>query len=244
MTLYLQRALPLGALAIALPATALAEKIPVDGAGDLPHHRYRIEAKAVEVLNDDELLGKLAAELRADLLSNLEKYEVRDKTTLQEYYGVLGAIAMLEGRPDDFRRYRNIQAELEKREGYALTMGLFILSYLDAVESEAPDLEAAIAAELRERTYALPYDVVKEAIREKKGRAEAFSRSMMENGIATKLQPSLDRTKGKLSQGQAQLLVATGFSFRFFVPYRPLIAEVYGEYLSAHEARAAETAAE
>ena len=211
-----------------------SQKILVEKADDLPPHTYQVEGKATDYLTDDAKLMKLAAALEKDLLSDLDKYEIPDKTTLQGYYGSLGMIALLEGRNDDYRRYRTLSLALEEKEAQRLVSGLFTLSYLEAVEEGAVDLDAAIADKMRARMKDLPYDVVGDLVKSSKGQAEIVSQTLMEGGMESRTQPIIDQAGGTVSKDIAQGLVRSGYTVRRYLPYKHILVDVYGEYLDAH----------
>ncbi|MBU0691120.1 hypothetical protein KKH18_04820, partial [bacterium] len=100
----------------------LAEKIKIEKMDDLPRYTYKIDMKAVELFDNEEALMKLAMEVKRDLLADLEKYEILDNNTLQDYYSNLGTIAILEGDWDKYLEYLAMRRELETKEANRLTM--------------------------------------------------------------------------------------------------------------------------
>lgn len=212
-----------------------ADKIKVEKADDLPRHTYKIEMKAVEIIDNDAELSKLADAIKADLLDDLEKYEIPDKTTLKGYYGALGMIAFLKGNYDEFHKYNTMSIELEEKEALKLTSGLFSRSLIAAKRSGDEDLMAAV-----KRTYAalvnpLPYDVVGAELKGTKGRAEMMTRNLIVGMIETRTQPILDQSDGEAGKDIALGLVGAGYTIRNFIPYSVPIVEVLTAYLDAHE---------
>ena len=78
-----------------LSSAALAQKIKIEKLDDLPRHTYKIDQSVVSFIEDDAAIKKLAAEVKEDILADLEKYEISDKSTLQVMYASLGKIAMI-----------------------------------------------------------------------------------------------------------------------------------------------------
>ena len=97
----MKQLLVLFTLSLVLATPALAEKIRIEKADDLPRHTYQIEGKASELVQDREAIMALAAKVKADLEADLETYDIPDATTLQGYYATLRTIAFLEGRNED-----------------------------------------------------------------------------------------------------------------------------------------------
>jgi hypothetical protein len=217
----------------ALPGRA-GEKIKIEKLDDLPRHTYRLDVKAAALLDDDEALLKLAGEVRRDLEDDLAKYEITDATTLKSYYGVLGMIAFLEERYDDYLAFIEKRRQLEDKESQKLMTGLVGRSLVAAARSGESDRVAAFEREFAQLVNALPYEVVEADVKQAKGQAEIFSRTLLDGVIESRLQPVLDKSDGEMSKDIAEGLVANGWMVRHYVPVQPRIAAVYSAYLDAH----------
>ncbi|MEA2030448.1 MAG: S8 family serine peptidase [candidate division Zixibacteria bacterium] len=213
----------------------IAEKIKIERLDDLPRYTYKLDIKAVELLDDDEALLKLAHELKTDLKNDLEKYEILDKTTLKGYYGVLGVIAMLDHRYDDYHKYLKMSKQLEEKEAKRLTAGLFTNSYIAAVSGDNKDILAAIKKEYSNRVNGLPYEVVGDELESSKGRAEMISRNLIVGIVGSRIQPILDKTNGEISKDVAEQLVSMGYTIHNYLPYNSIVVEVLDAYIDANK---------
>ncbi|HOD66633.1 MAG TPA: S8 family serine peptidase [candidate division Zixibacteria bacterium] len=228
----------LAALAILLGGLALtgraADKIKIEKLDDLPRHTYRIAVKAAEVPVNPEALAALAAAVKADLLADLERYEIPDATTIKNYHSDLGAIALLEA---DFAAYETHIAavrDLEDKEAQKLTTGLTGRAYAAAMaapEAQRPEAYRTAYAAL---VNALPYDVVEAQLRSTKGMAEMMSENLVLGLAESKYQPLVDSTGGVISKDVALSLLKTATMLRTIIPYRESIAGVIDAYLAAH----------
>ena len=218
-----------------LSAPAFAQKIKIEKLDDLPRHTYKIDVKAVELFDNDEAFNKLMAEVKRDLLDDLEKYEIPDKNTVMGYYGTLGSIALLEGRWDDYRGWLDKRVALEDKESLRLTSGLFALSYVEAVTSGAADLDGAIAKAYAARLEALPYKTVEAELKSSKGMAEMFSRNLIEGLISTRVQKTLDESGGEMGKDIAHGLVRYNQLVRMYLPHKEAVIGELSAYLDAHE---------
>ncbi len=212
-----------------------AQKIKIEKLDDLPRHIYQLDVKAAELFDNDEVLMKLAHELQKDLETDLEKYEISDNTTLKNYYGTLGVIAMLDKRYDDYLKYHKMSVALEDKEASRLTSGLFTRSYIAAVRSGNEDLPAAIKEEYSRLVNALDYDIVGAELKSSKARAEIFSRNFLEGMVNSRIQPVLDKSGGEAGKDMAKQLVGIGYSVRNFLVYKHIIVEILETYLKANE---------
>ena len=218
---------------MAQPVTA--EKIKIEKLDDLPRYTYKVEIKAVELIENDESLLKLAHELKADLENDLEKYEISDKTTLKGYYGILGVIAMLDKDYDNYLKYLEESKQLEEKEALRLTAGLFSSSYIAAVRSGNEDLPVTIKNEYSSRVNELSYDVVGDELKSSKARAEMFSRNLIVGIVDSRIQPILDKTGGEISKDVAKQLVSMGYSMRYYIPYKSVLVEVLDAFIDANK---------
>lgn len=104
-----------------------ASKPVITRKDDLPRHSYQLDIDVVDLYlpeNRAALLG-LADEVEADILADLGSYDIQDDKTVEEFYGVLANIAILEERWQDYLALLARQRELEPKEANRLTMGLY-----------------------------------------------------------------------------------------------------------------------
>ncbi len=227
---------PIAAVAlIAFVGIAQAkEKIKIEKLDDLPRHTYKVEAKAVDFCKDHDVALKLAEQVKTDLLSDLDTYEIDDATTLKEYYGSLGTIAMLEGNYDDYKMYLGKVRELEDKEALKLTAGMTSLAYIAA--QEAPEAERAdvFRRTLADQVDQLPFTTVEAQIKQLKGRYEMISENLMVGMMDSRVQPILDQANGEISKDIALSLIGAAAAIQLYLPYQKEIVAVAGEYLDGH----------
>lgn len=211
-----------------------AEKIKIEKLDDLPRHTYKIDMKAVEFLDNETALMKLAEEVNADLVADLEKYDIQDKTTLQGYLADLGQIAFLKGDYETYLKHLQKRRELEDKEATRLTMGMVAEAYVKAKKAGG-EFGPAFKAELRKTLDPLPYPVIEANIKAAKGSFEMMSKSLTIGGIEAGVQPILDKTGGEMSKDLATGLIGAAFSMKVMLPLKDDVVAVYGDYLKAHE---------
>jgi subtilisin family serine protease len=226
--------LSLGVLLIGSPAVH-AEKIKIEKADDIPPHAYKITMKAVELVENEKAVKKLAKKIQGDLEKDLEKYDIEDKTTLKEYYANLGMIALVGKRFDDYLKYLEMRRELEDKEAARLTTGLFARAYIKAAQSGNEDMQAAFKREYTALVTPLPYDVVGSDLESTKGRAEIFSKNLFIGIINEQIQPIIDKNKGEVDKDNAMSLVSFYYIFNMYLPHKNTVVEVLSAYLDAHK---------
>lgn len=213
---------------------AAAEKIVIEKLDDLPRYTYQVDVKAAEFPRNDEAVMALAAEVKEDLLADLEKYEIKDQNTVQEYYSNLAMIAMLEEDYDAYLKYNEKVRELEMKEAKRLTSGLAGRAYIAAQDAPEGERQEAFRAAYAELVNPLPYDMVEPQLKQAKGMTEMLSENLIVGITESRLQPMLDQTDGEISKDVALTLLGTTNTVRFFLPFKDQVNAVLTEYLDAH----------
>ncbi len=222
---------------LAFAQSAAAGKIKIEKLDDLPRHTYTIQVKAVALFEDDEALKQLISDFKKDLLSDLDTYEINDKTTLKDYYQKLGIVALLEENYDDYLDYLQKRNDLEDKEPLKLTRGLFAKAYIAALKAEPDDFRAALKSEYEKRVNALPYEVVADELKTTKGQTDIISKNLMVGMINERIQPILDGSHGEMSKDIAASLISFNYTVRYYLPYKDIVGEVLSAYLDAHQVK-------
>lgn len=228
------------ALVLAGFQLAHAGKIKIEKLDDLPRYTYKINVKAVDLLDNDAALMKLAAEVKKDLENDMEKYEIDDKTTLQAYYSNVGIIALLENDYDTYLSFLDKRKKLEDKLSTKLTMGLFTQAYIKAKRATGGDFMANFRAELKKLVEALPYAECEADIKQTKGSSEIVSRNLVAGLLESRIQPILDGSDGEMSKDIATSLLSNAFTVRYYLPLKDIVTEVYGAVIATHEVKKAD----
>ncbi|WP_240732903.1 S8 family serine peptidase [Halioglobus maricola] len=224
-------------LLVALPLAAAAAKPVIETQDDLPRHTYELNIKVVDLYAEEnrEVLRELADQVQADVEGDLAKYDIRDDNTVQGFYSVLGTIAILEGRWQDYLDYLGKRRELESKDANRLTMGLFGEA-LATVELAGKGGDAeALQAELTRLVEALPYSTVQDNLKSGKGRSEILTEALVLGNMESTYQPLVDNTGGEISYDVASTLVSVSFTLDSFIPNRAIVGTVYADYIAAND---------
>ncbi len=220
-------------LVTAAPLVAGEKKI-LEKLDDLPRHTYSVEGKAVDFIRDEAKVLALATEVRRDVEADLAEWEIDDKTTLKGFHSILGTIAFLQGRYDDYLAELDSARALEEKESSRLMSGLVGASWVAALRSGGGDTLDVFRREFEERVNALPYETVEAQVKRSKGMMELLTENLLLGGIESTLQPLVDDTGGKVSRDVASRLIGAFYTLRDILPLRDAIAAVYAAYLDAH----------
>lgn len=219
------------------PSAADADDRPViSKKDDLPRHSYRISVPAVDLYlpeNRGQLL-ELAQKLKTDVEADMAAYDIRDDSTVQDFYGDLGSVALLEGRWADYLALLEQRRELETKEANRLTMGLVGEAFARAELEQAEDRDAFVADFLTRRLAELPYETVQDNLKSTKGSSEILSRALVLGSIESGVQPVLENTGGEMSYDIAARLVGAPFTLDYFIPSAPTVNRVFGAVIDAN----------
>ena len=227
------------AAAAAADATAAqAGKPVITRKDDLPRHSYRLDVKVTDLYlpeNRPALLG-LAQAVQADILEDLATYDIRDDTTVRDYYAVLGSIALLEERWQDSLDLLAKQRALETKEANRLTMGLYSEA-LARARLAGGDTDKALKQNMEQALQALDYAVVQDNLKSARGRTEILSKALVLGNLESSYQPIVDKTSGEISYDIASSLVSASVTFDYYLQDAPVINEVYSAKIGANTVR-------
>ncbi len=220
------------------PPPPAAAKLPVASLDDLPVHTYPLEGTAGEMFADPAKMDRLQKAYAADLQSDLETYDIRDEATLQDKYGSMALMALMEGRDQDalgwFDKVRDLEDKESAKQMNSLTNRALIAARAKVgAGADQAALEAAFRDELTARVAALDWDVVQDAVKGGKGRAEFLSENLMTGMIDSRIAPAAE-AMGSLSSDLAGQLLGMRYMVDNVLPLNPVVAEVYGEAIAAN----------
>jgi subtilisin family serine protease len=209
--------------ALAFPAAA-QEKVKITRADELPRRTYQLQGKALEILDDEAQLGRLADEALKNVLGDLAKYDIEDKSTLVRYYGILSQLYVFKGDYDNALKYVLLQRELENKPAAKLTTGLFLETY-GKTRREVPNETSAEFKKAFEKNLAaayakMPYAVIGESVEANKGQLSLQNVEVTLGGIESSLQPVLDKTNGVVPEGVALQLIAVRNALKYQFPLK------------------------
>jgi subtilisin family serine protease len=191
-------------------APASAEKKKITKQDDLPRHTYEMSMPASELLASHDAVLALAEEVRKNLESDLETYDIEDKTTLQGIHSNLMTIAILEERWDDaLARLEKVRG-LEDKEAIRATTGLGTESRIAAIRatgSTDPEVyRDTFRDEYAKRVNALDWNLVADVLQGTKAQMEMVSESLILGLAKEQLDPIVEKS-GEVSQPIANQLI-------------------------------------
>ena len=227
--------------AIAVAADTVAAPTPADKPvitrkDDLPRHTYQLDLKVVDLYLPENraTLTALADAVEADILADLSTYDIQDDKTVQEYYAVLGSVALLEERWQDYLDLLAKQRALETKEANRLTMGLYSEA-LARSRLAGGDQDKALQKNMEQAVQSLDYTVVQDNLKRARGRTEILSEALVLGNLDSSYQPVVDKTSGKISYDIASTLVSASFTLDHYLRDAATINKVYSAQIAAND---------
>ncbi|MEO7012764.1 MAG: S8 family serine peptidase [Dokdonella sp.] len=218
--------------------SAPATRIVIHTQSELPTYSYKIKAPSIKVLLDDnaELLS-LADAVSKDTEATLAKYEIEDKATLAEMYGVLRDAALLRGDAKATRANSAKIRELADKPAAKLTSGLREDAVAAAIAAgdDPSTRKSAFTDAFATSIARLPWEVVGDDMNSMKMESETPNLGTLIRGMAeSKFDPALKQS-GQLSWKVAQRVIFVAVFQRRLEPYFPEVTAALGKYIVAHK---------
>ncbi len=222
--------------------TAFSQKQKITSADQLPRRTVALEGKVSDIFNDDKKLDQLAQEIYQNLLSDLEQFEIEDKSTLISYESYLLQFEFY------FGNYQNIPArlekirELEEREEDKLVTGLTAQSQLEALKYHSLNSEAYFKAFGESYTQAinqLPYDKIEQFVTNTINRYNMLNTDIILPTLETQLQPYIDNGNGQVLEQIAAAIILNKAAMKYnFVLKEPILQALESYKASNTEGKA------
>ena len=230
-TLFCALCLPIAG-PLSSSASGAEGKIKITKLSDLPPHTYAISGKPSVMVEDKAAMLDLGSRVEADIVKDLNTYEIEDHTTLKRFASMQVSIAMLR---KDFDKARTLLEQirgLEDKPADKLTTGLVIHAIIAGDQAPPDQAHQVVRDDLSKSLAALPFDDVRENIKDGKSRSEIISRNLVIGQIASRIDTVA--VSGKLSQDFAAALLGSAFTLQYYIPYQQDIAAAYTAALDAH----------
>jgi subtilisin family serine protease len=214
------------------------DKKKISKLDDLPRYTYPTDIKASELLVSENEFSSLSKEVRKDIQTTLNEYEIEDKTTLKRYYATLRNLDLLEGSLESAMQYIQKILLLQEKPADKLMSGIIDLSLIEALQNnESGDEEITrnlFNKNLKNRVDVLPWDVVQDDVEQLKGNYEILSKNVLVGIIQTRIDPSVEKAKNISGDAAARIIGFRKF-IEFIEPLKEDAVEILGSYIEANK---------
>ena len=179
----------------------------INRADDLPLRSHRLDRLPSEYLTSPlKDLEQLAARLEADLLADLELYDIRDAATLSVRYTALATLAQLRGDWASVPRWTMQGRLLQEKAGARLTSGV-LTDLMAQCRQEGHD-GTWLSAEVRQRFGTMPWSDVADIAKSAKGSLETFSPDVLVGAFQSQFDPIARNGQGVVQESVALGIVS------------------------------------
>ena len=223
---------------LCLSSAAWAQTRPrIEKAADLPRFTYKVEGPLEDIVRSPDKFAPLAAAVRRDTQSVLDKYEIPDRATKRSLVTLIAILDYLDGRYDPALARAEEVRGLQDKPADKLVSGLRLRMMAMAAKVHGPAGEAfqrAVAEGIAKELAPLDYAVIANEIRELKESADLIGEALFLGRVREVMQPIATRT-GELSSEFAPGLVSARFGLVATLPLKQTFIAAFGSYLDAHK---------
>lgn len=227
------------ALSMAANVAFAQDKKRVDKAADLPRFSYTIDGRLEDTVRDDARFKAFAKTYRRDTESVLAAYDIQDKATLRQMLGSLAQLDFLEGRDQAALAGLAKVKALQDKPSDKLLSGLQLEAVIAASKAaggrSSPAYRAKVGELIDAKLEPLPFEVVQNDVRELKAGNEIASESLALGFLREVLQPTVDKSGGKLSSEFSPAIVAARYRLKTTLPLKDTLVAAYAAYLDRHK---------
>ena len=224
-------------LFMATLSIAQSSKPKITRAADLPQFQYSIQGKAESLVKSESAFRPFAAEVRKNVESVLNRYEIEDSSAKKDLLSILVSLDILEKQDSNAReRLSQIKGLEEKPEAKALS-GIVLNAILDArakvSDSSSTAYRQAVSAALKQSLAPLDFDTVQNALKKQKANAEIITEALLIGQVRAEMDPVIEKTGG-LSSDMAHALPNLRMRLLEIIPLKETLAQTIGDYLAAN----------
>jgi hypothetical protein len=213
------------ALLLLIAGCGAAPRPRVERADQLPAHRYPVTGEVGRLVVDEAAFAALARPLRADMESDLSRFDIREPESLKDRLFVLALLDALDNHwPEALARIDRI-ATIETKPADKAMTGLTIRVWSDAIaHGGTPD---AFRAALDRKLATMPIDLVRNQLSILRTMGQVFTSEFCRELVQREIGPKLK--DGALSFEQVQAIAFQRYAVVRLVPVGAIIDKALGD---------------
>lgn len=225
---------------LAFQAGIAQNKIKIESADDLPKHYYDLQGnKAMDYINNRDLLLELAATLENDLNDDLEKYAIEDKATMRGYHSNFSMIYFiqddLKAALHEIEKGRKLTEKESDKYMYNFTLDEFIKTRLEYPDLQEDEFKEAFKANLKSDLETIPFDVVQEEIEAMTGSFDIAKPNLLQGMIEGQMQPVIDKAGKQVPKFIVLQVLNAALTYDMYLPYvDEVFKPVFQSYYDKH----------
>lgn len=213
------------------------KKRAITNVDQLPRHTYEISGTVTQVISEKKAFDAFAQRVCEDIKKDLVTYDIRDKSTLQQYHETILYRDALQGNDDAVLKGIERVRELVDKPGPKLMVGLIpntiIQTRREVNTGNEGAFREAFAQNLTKAIGKLPWKIIQEEVIWAKNQMELFSKNLLMGEIEGYIEPTVSRA-GYLSGDLARRVVRIRYLLAELLPLKEQMLSVYTGLISAN----------
>ncbi len=211
-------------------------KIKIERAEDLPKHYYDLKGnKAIDYINNQDLLLELAGMVENNLKDDLSKYDIQDKATMRDYHASFTIVRLLnndlKSALSEIQAGRKLTEKESEKYLWNLDTEVFIKTKLNNPALSDEQFKAAFAKNLESELNKIPFPVVQEDIESTTGTLDILTKNLLTGMVEGQLQPIIDKAGKQVPGFIVGNIISMGVTYHFTLPY---LEDVYKPVFRAY----------
>lgn len=206
---------------------------------DLPRHTYPVNDSVIDLVTSSEKFTPFAAQVRANIESDLANYNIEDKTTLKNLKGTLLTLDLLEGKNKEALALIKELRDLEDKPALKLTTG-FLSEVRINVQQESglhditqPAFQKVFEENLKLQANALPWNIVQDELKHMNASFEIRSRDLLLGVVKSEIEPAVQKT-GSLSNDLANSVIGIRAALEISIPLKEPVVAALSSVIKDH----------
>ncbi|MCP5104724.1 MAG: S8 family serine peptidase, partial [bacterium] len=213
------------------------KKKTISNVDQLPRHTYKIPGTVSQLVTNEKTFEDFAAKVRKDIETDLNTYDIQDKTTLRDFYGTILAHDALNGKDEAVLKGIERLRKLVDKPGAKLMAGVMQKAMIQAgkeVKDHAGDaFKKAFARNLAASIGKLPWKTIQEDVIAAKNQQEIYSKNLLLGIVRSQLEPAVKKA-GYVSSDMARQLVGLRYMLQKVIPLKKQLLAVYTDLIAAN----------
>nr|WP_316642219.1 S8 family serine peptidase [uncultured Roseateles sp.] len=211
---------------------------PITRADQLPRRSFTLTMLPSAYLQAPlDAMRPLGAQLQAQLLADLQAYDIQDPATLREMYGALATLAQLSGDwaavPGWTAKARALQEKASGRQTSGVLTDLLSQQRLEQRDA------AWLTAEVARRYGAMNWDEVQATVKSNRGGIETFNPELLIGGFKAQLDAVARNGQMAVPDGVAVAIIGARLQIELLGPHKAAIVQGLQQVLDANTQAAA-----
>ena len=236
----MKRTVLINLLVVFLTVVSYAQqKKIITSVAELPKHSYTLPSNdAMEIIANRALLNKVMDSLKQTILSDLDKYDIQDHSTLRDYYGNLRVIAFLEKDYSAFDKYLQKEKELSDKDAEKYLKGCE-MELISNILRKQPDADLVsdstdIKNLMIEKLKGTDFSSIQESVQSMNGRTDIYSQNFLNSAVKSQIQTVIDNNKGVVSMDVVGTLSYIYFLLNYYLPAKDALHTAYAYMIDTY----------